>query len=141
MNTNIPEGMILVPEKEFNEFVNSCKKVEKFFESYFSDSDFDRDGYLSGVEADFSVSLFDLMYKVTTNPSVMSVKIDAVGDWFVATSEDFTSLMVSHPNLPDLLADLPTAIKTLYKFQYGTNVEVVATEQSIPDDIQDGGHF
>ena len=55
--------------------------------------------------------------------------------WFVATSEDLPGLFVAHPDIAEVVADVPVTIKSLYEAQHGVEVQVV--EASYPSESGD----
>ena len=55
--------------------------------------------------------------------------------WFVATSEDLPGLFVAHPDVGQVVADVPVTIKALFKAQHDQDVEVI--EASYPSERGD----
>lgn len=57
-------------------------------------------------------------------PEVILVTIEQSRGWYIATSNDMANFFMAQPSMPELLADIPEVIRTLYKFQYGIDVVV-----------------
>ena len=45
--------------------------------------------------------------------------------WFVATSEDLPGLFVAHPDIAQVVADVPVTIKAIYKAEFDLDVDVL----------------
>lgn len=59
-----------------------------------------------------------------TAPVLICVSVNPLQEWFVATSQNLDDFFMSHPDLSELIKDIPSALKVLYKFKYDQNVEV-----------------
>ncbi len=58
-----------------------------------------------------------------TTISVHALSADDDG-WHLIESEDLPGLLLAGKNLPALEADIPAAIKLIYRLNYGMNVDV-----------------
>lgn len=61
---------------------------------------------------------------MTDSPVLICVSISPLQEWFVATSKNLDDFFMTHPNLSELIKDIPNALKVLYKYKYDRNVEV-----------------
>lgn len=61
---------------------------------------------------------------MTHKPVIICVEVHPRQEWFIATSSNLENFILTYPDLPKLLADIPEALKVFYKHQFQMDVNV-----------------